>query len=52
MKRYIVRVVKNGEIENIYSTDDYSSAAAVERTAKEIYESAWICDILMEMLVG
>jgi len=52
MKRYTVRVVKNGEIENIYSTDDYSSALAVERTAKEIYESAWICDILMEMLVG
>ena len=50
--RYIVKVVKNGEIENIYSTNDYSSAHAVERTAKQIYEDVWICDCVMEMLVG
>jgi len=50
--RYIVKAVKNGEIKNIYSTNDHSSAIAVERTAKQIYENVWICDCVMEMLVG
>lgn len=50
--RYIVRAVKNGEIKNIYFTNDHSSAIAVERTAKQIYENVWICDCVMEMLVG
>jgi len=50
--RYIVKVVKNGEIKNIYSTNDYSSAFAVEKKAKQIYENVWICDCVMEILVG
>ena len=50
--RYIVRAVKNGEIKNIYSTDDYSSAIAIESTSKQIYDEVWICDCLMEILVG
>ena len=50
--RYIVRVVKGGNIENIYSTNDLSSALAIERTAKQIYDDAWICDCVMEILVG
>ena len=50
--RYIVKVVKNGEIEDIYSTNDYSSAMVIERTAKQIYDQVWICDCLMEILVG
>lgn len=50
--RYIVRVVKDGEIKNIYSTNDHFDAIAVERTAKEIYDDVWICDCVMEMLVG
>ena len=50
--RYIVRAVKNGEIRNIYSTNDHSNAIAVESTAKQIYDEVWICDCLMEILVG
>ena len=50
--RYIVKVVKNGEIKDIYSTNDYSSAMAVEYTAKQIYNNVWICDCLVEILVG
>ena len=50
--RYIVRVVKDGEIKNIYSTNNHFDAIAVERTAKEIYDDVWICDCVMEMLVG
>jgi len=50
--RYIVRVVKNGQIKNIYSTNDYSSAMAVEGTAKKIYDDAWICDVLNEIMCG
>jgi hypothetical protein len=50
--RYIVKVVKGSNIQNIYSTNDYSSALAVERTAKQIYEDVWICDCLMEVLAG
>ena len=50
--RYIVRAVKNGEIENIYSTNDYSSARAVERNAKQIYDDVWICDCVIELMVG
>jgi len=51
--RYIVRAAKNGEIRNIYHTNDYSSAFEVEKTAKLLnYDSVWICDCLMEILVG
>jgi len=50
--RYIVRVVKNGQIKNIYSTNDYSSAMAVECTSKKIYDDAWICDVLNEIMCG
>jgi len=51
--RYIVRAAKNGEIRNIYHTDDYSSAFEVEKTAKLLnYDDVWICDCLMETLVG
>jgi len=50
--RYIVKVVKNGVIENIHFTNDYSSAFAVEKNAKQIYENVWICDCVMEILVG
>jgi len=50
--RYIVRAAKNGEIKNIYSTDSYLDAAAIESTVKQIYEEVWICDCLMEILVG
>jgi len=51
--RYIVKVAKNEEIRNIFSTDDYSSALAVEKTAKQLnYDMVWICDCLMEVLVG
>ena len=50
--RYIVKVVKNGEIKNIYSTNDYASAFAVEKKTKQIYENVWICDCVMEILVG
>lgn len=53
MSRYIVKaVLKSGEIRNIYSTNEYSSAMAVEHTAKQIYVETWICDNLMEMMVG
>jgi hypothetical protein len=53
MKRYIVKVSKNDQIRNIYFTDDYSSALAVEKTAKELkYDMVWICDNLTELLVG
>jgi hypothetical protein len=51
--RYIVKIAKNGEIRNIYHSDDYSSALAVEKTAKQLYyDDVWICDCLMEKLVG
>ena len=50
--RYIVKVVKDGAIENIYFTNDYSNAFAVEKEAKQIYDDVWICDCVMEMLVG
>jgi hypothetical protein len=50
--RYIVKVVKNGQIKSIYSTNDYSSAMAVECTSKKIYDDAWICDVLVEFMCG
>lgn len=50
--RYIVRAVKNGEIKNIYSTNDHSSAIAVESTAKQIYDNVWIADAIVEIMVG
>jgi len=51
--RYIVKVAKGGEIRNIYHSDDYSSAREVEKTAKQLnYDEVWICDCLMEILVG
>jgi hypothetical protein len=52
--RYIVRVVKGNDIVNIYNSNNYSSALAVEITAREIYgkDNVWICDCLEEILVG
>jgi len=50
--RYIVKVVKNGEIEDIYFTNDHSSAMAIKNTAKQIYDQVWICDCLIEIMVG
>ena len=50
--RYIVKVVKNDHIKSIYSTNDYSSAIAVEDTAKKIYDDVWICDVLNEIMCG
>jgi hypothetical protein len=53
--RYIVRVVKkDGSVKDIYSSDDYSSARAVEKTALQIYgyNNVWICDVLQEIMVG
>jgi hypothetical protein len=50
--RYIVRVVKNDQIINIYSTNDYSSAIEIEREAIKIYDNAWICDVLNEIMCG
>jgi hypothetical protein len=51
--RYIVKVAKNGEIRNIHHTNEYSSAFEVEKTAKLLnYDAVWICDCLMEILVG
>ena len=50
--RYIVKASLGKEIFNIYSTNDYSRALCVERKAKESYESVWICDCIMEVLVG
>jgi hypothetical protein len=50
--RYIVKVVKNGQIKSIYSTNDYSSAIEIEREAIKIYDDAWICDVLNEIMCG
>ena len=51
--RYVVKVAKGGEIRNIYYSDDYSSALAVEKTAKQLhYDKVWICDCFVEILVG
>jgi hypothetical protein len=51
--RYVVKVAKGGEIRNIYHSDDYSSALAVEKTAKQLhYDEVWICDCFVEILVG
>ena len=50
--RYIVKVVKNDQIINIYSTNDYSSAIEIERVAIKIYDDAWICDVLVEFICG
>ena len=53
--RYIVRVVKkDGSVKDIYTSDDYSSARAVEKTALQIpgYTNVWICDVLQEIMVG
>jgi len=50
--RYIVRVVKNDQIINIYSTNDYSNAIEIEREAIKIYDDAWICDVLNEIMCG
>ena len=50
--RYIVKVVKNGEIKDIYSTNDRFNAMVVERNVRQIYDNVWICDCVMEILVG
>ena len=50
--RYIVKVVKNDQIINIYSTNDYLSAIEIEREAIKIYDDAWICDVLNEIICG
>jgi hypothetical protein len=50
--RYIVKVVKNDQIINIYSTNDYSSAIEIEHEAIKIYDDAWICDVLNEIMCG
>ena len=50
--RYIVKASLGKEIFDIYSTNDYSRALCVERKAKESYENVWICDCVMEILVG
>ncbi len=51
--RYIVKIAKNGEIKNIYHSNDLSDALVVEKTAKQLYyDAVWICDCLMERLVG
>jgi len=50
--RYTVKVVKNNQITNIYSTNDYSSAIEIEREAIKIYDDAWICDVLNEIMCG
>jgi hypothetical protein len=53
MNRYTVKVVKGTEIQNLLSTNDYSSAIVVERTAKQLgYDEVWICDNVMELMVG
>lgn len=52
--RYTVRVAKKDGIKNIYQSDDYSSALAIEKTAREIYgqDNVWIADSILEILVG
>lgn len=50
--RYIVKAVRNGEIRNIYSTNDHSSAIVVEKNSKPYFDNVWICDCVMEILVG
>jgi len=53
MNRYTVKAVKGTEIQNLLSTNKYSSAMAVERTAKQLgYDEVWICDNIMELIVG
>jgi hypothetical protein len=53
MNRYTVKAVKGTEIQNLLSTNDYSSAMVVERTAKQLgYDEVWICDNVMELMVG
>ena len=50
--RYIVKASLGKEIFDIYFTNDYSRALCIERKAKESYGNVWICDCLMEVLVG
>ena len=51
--RYTVKASKGKEIINLHSTNDYQGVMAVEYTAKQLgYDEVWICDNVMEMMVG
>jgi len=53
MSRYTVFASKGNETRKLYSTNDYQGAMAVEHTAKQLgYDEVYICDNLMEIMVG
>ena len=55
MNRYILKVnCGNGQIENIWSGNEVSEAIRLEAIAIKHWgkDNVWICDCLMEMLVG
>lgn len=52
--RYIVRLFRSNEVENIYYTNDCDEAHAMELEMRKLYgkDNVWVCDCLLEMLVG
>ena len=54
MTRYTVRLFINGEIIDYLNTDDEVLAHTTEFELREKYgrDKVWICDVLVEWMVG
>jgi len=52
--RYVVKLFTEGQIKNVFSTNDADKAYQKERELRQIYgvDNVWTTDAVIEILVG